>query len=206
MLPQWKVTEYPWLKEADSQALQSAILNLDAAYRNFFERRAGFPRFLKKHDARQSIQYPQRVKIEGDRLYLPKVGWVKAVVHRQIAGKIKTVTVTRESNGKYYAAILTEDGTQPADDLRHLDASRILGIDLGLKDAVVDSAHRKTGNPKFLRTALPNLRRKQKALSRKIKAAKQRFETAKTVRQGEGAPAVKLRDFLVVSQFEISAT
>lgn len=195
MIPVWKSGEYPWLRDADSQALQSAILNLDVAYKNFFERRAGFPRFLKKHDSRQSIQYPQRVKIDGDRIYLPKVGWVKAVVHRVITGKIKTVTVSRESNGKYYAAVLTEDGMPAMKPLKHIDESQITGIDLGLKDAVADSHGQKTGNPKFLKTALPNLRRKQKSLSRKIEAAKQRFEAAKTAWQGEGAAPFKLRDF-----------
>lgn len=195
MIPIWKAGEFPWLKEADSQALQSAVLNLDVAYKNFFERRAGFPRFLKKRDSRQSIQYPQRVKIDGDRIYLPKVGWVKAVVHRAIVGKIKTVTVSRESNGKYYAAILAEDGLPAVASIGHIDVERVTGIDLGLKDAIIDGRGHKSGNPKFLKTALPNLRRKQKALSRKIEAAKQRFETAKATWQGEGAAPFKLRDF-----------
>lgn len=195
MIPLWKAGEFPWLKEADSQALQSAILNLDVAYRNFFERRAGFPRFLRKHDARQSIQYPQRVKIDGDRIYLPKVGWVKAVVHREIVGKIKTVTVSRESNGKYYAAILVDDGAAAATPIGHIDIERVAGIDLGLKDAIADSRGTKSGNPKFLKAALPNLRRKQKALSRKIEAAKRRFEAARAAWDQDGTPDFKLRDF-----------
>ena len=68
MLPVWKKGEFPWLKEADSQALQEAILHLDRAYRNFFDKRAGFPNFKSKHDARQSFAYPQRVRIDGDRI------------------------------------------------------------------------------------------------------------------------------------------
>jgi putative transposase len=195
MLPVWKAGEFPWLKDADSQALQSAILNLDVAYKNFFERRAGFPRFLRKHDTRQSIQYPQRVRIEDHRIYLPKVGWVKAVVHREIVGTIKTVTVSHESNGTYYASVLTKDGAPAVEPRTHLESSRITGIDLGLKNAVVDSHGHKSGNPRYLRTALPNLRRKQKALSRKIEAAKRRFEAAKLARTGSDEPEFKLRDF-----------
>ena len=53
---------------------------------------------FKTKDGRQSIQYPQRVKIEGSRIYLPKVGWVKCVVHREIIGKFKTVTISRSSD------------------------------------------------------------------------------------------------------------
>lgn len=195
MLPLWKAGEFPWLKEADSQALQSAILSLDVAYKNFFERRTGFPRFKSKHDARQSIQYPQRVKLDGNRIYLPKVGWVRVVVHRAIVGKIKTVTVSRESNGKYFAAILAEDGLPATEPLKAFDASQVAGVDVGLKDAVVDHLGHKTGNPKFLRTALPNLRRRQRVLSRKIEAAKERYAAAKAAWAGEGAPNFKLRDF-----------
>ncbi len=195
MIPVWKAGEYPWLKEADSQALQSAVLNLNVAYQNFFKRHAGFPRFLKKHDARQSIQYPQRVKLDENQIYLPKVGWVKAVVHREITGKIKTVTVTRESNGKYYAAILTENGIPAVEPARRFDEESITGIDLGLKDVIVDHRGQKSGNPKFLNTDLPNLRRKQKALSRKIEAAKARFDAAKTQWQGDGVAPFRLRDF-----------
>ena len=85
MLPVWKARDYPWLKEADSQALQMTLRHLDRAYTNFFAHRAGFPRFKKKQAPRQSYAYPQRVKVEGDKVFLPKVGWVKAVVHREIA-------------------------------------------------------------------------------------------------------------------------
>ena len=101
MLPVWKARDTPWLKEVDSQALQTTLRHLDRAYTNFFAKRARFPRFQKKHAPRQSYAYPQRVKVEGDKVFLPKVGWVKAVVHREIAGAIKTVTVSRSATGKY---------------------------------------------------------------------------------------------------------
>jgi hypothetical protein len=59
-----------------------------------------YPRFKSKH-GRQSIQYPQRVKLDGNRIYLPKVGWVKGIVHREIVGKLKTVTVSRNACGQF---------------------------------------------------------------------------------------------------------
>ncbi len=82
--------EHEWLKEPYSQCLQSAVLNLSQAFVNFFEGRAKYPRFKSKH-GRQSIQYPQNVKLEGSKLVLPKVGSVTAKVHRPVEGKIKTV-------------------------------------------------------------------------------------------------------------------
>jgi len=86
-LPQLKV-EHPWLKEdCYSAVLQCVAINLNKAYTNFFEGRAKFPRFKAKHH-KQSIQYPQNVKVVGDCLEVPKVGVVKAVFHRPIEGKL----------------------------------------------------------------------------------------------------------------------
>jgi len=85
MLPQLKI-EYPWLKEdCYSAALQCVAINLNKAYKNFFEGRAKFPRFKSKHH-KQSIQYPQNVTVAGGKVVLPKIGEIKAVLHREVTG------------------------------------------------------------------------------------------------------------------------
>lgn len=99
--------ETEWLKEADSQALQQKLQDLDRAYTNFFEKRAKFPRFKSKRD-NQSVRYPQRFKFSHTHIYLPKVGWVKAVFHRALEGKAKNLTVSRTKTGKYFAAVQCE--------------------------------------------------------------------------------------------------
>jgi putative transposase len=83
LLPSSKKTEETeWLTECYSQVLQAVTLNLTTAYKNFFDGRARFPRFKSKH-GRQSIQYPQNVKVIGMPVKLPeKVGTVKAKIHR----------------------------------------------------------------------------------------------------------------------------
>ncbi|MCE2406985.1 MAG: helix-turn-helix domain-containing protein, partial [Pseudomonadales bacterium] len=69
--------ETAWLKEADSQALQQSVIHLDDAFQRFFKELGRYPRFKSKH-CKQSMSYPQRVKVvEGRALYLPKVGVVK---------------------------------------------------------------------------------------------------------------------------------
>src|SRR6266542_669910 len=68
---------FEWLKEIDSQLLQQAIADCKKAFDNFFQKRAGFPKFKKKHSAHQSFRIPQRVKLEDGRVYIPKIGWVK---------------------------------------------------------------------------------------------------------------------------------
>ncbi|NCS45485.1 MAG: helix-turn-helix domain-containing protein, partial [Microcystis aeruginosa BS11-05] len=109
LLPSLK-KEYDWLTDAYSQCLQVVVLNLSQAYQNFFEKRARLPKFKSKH-GKQSIIYPANVKFEGDYLKLPgKVGLVYCVRHREFAGTIKTVTISKNPDGKYYASILVDDG------------------------------------------------------------------------------------------------
>jgi putative transposase len=93
LLPSLK-KEYPWLTDAYSQCLQVVALNLSTAYKNFFDKRARLPRFKSKH-GRQSISYPESVKFELNYLKLPKIGLVYCVRHREVEGKIKTVTISK---------------------------------------------------------------------------------------------------------------
>ena len=146
-------------------------LNLSRSFINFFGRRAKYPAFKSKH-GQQSIQYPQGVKVVEDRkLFLPKLGRVKAVVHREIIGKIKTVTISKDQSGKYFASVLTENGVvQPVASY----AGKIIGIDVGLKHLAVTSDGSKVDNPKLVYRAAKNLSRKQVSLSRKVKASNTR--------------------------------
>ena len=190
MLPAWKGGEYNYLKQTHSQVLQESILHLDRAYKNAFARvkqgkRAtskrtknsnvfGFPVFKSKYDSRQAISYPQGVTVAGNKITLPKIGQIKARVHRQIVGKMKTVTISRESTGKYYASILADDSKPIAEPLQSFDVAMVIGIDLGVKDWIVDSNSNKLPNPHHLKRSLKKLHKVQKNLSRKIEAAKAR--------------------------------
>lgn len=109
-IPLWK-TEFEWLSECYSRCLQQSVLNLGAAFANFFAGRAMYPAF-KKRQGKQSLQYPANVKVlSNSEVKFPgKLGMVKAKVHRDINGKVKTVTVSKNPDGKYYASILVEDG------------------------------------------------------------------------------------------------
>src|SRR6516164_3104002 len=67
---------FEWLKEIDSQLLQQALTDCKRAFENFFQERARFPKFKRKHGARQSFRIPQRVKLDRGRVHIPKIGWV----------------------------------------------------------------------------------------------------------------------------------
>ncbi|MEG4243568.1 RNA-guided endonuclease TnpB family protein [Microcoleus sp. Pol10_D6] len=163
-IPVWK-TEYEWLKECYSQCLQSSVLNLSQAFINFFDGRAQYPTF-KKRQGRQSMQYPQNVKVLNDaEIKFPgNLGIVKAKIHRDCIGTLRTVTVSRMPDGRYYASLLMDDGIETPES--HEDGKAI-GIDLGLLDFVVTSDGSKYQNPRHLKKHKRNLKRKQRKLSRK---------------------------------------
>ena len=191
-LPGLKI-DFDWLGETHSQVLQSVSLNLSRAFINFFERRAKYPNFKNKH-SKQTIQYPQGVKIvEGRKLFLPKIGHVKAVVHREITGTIKTVTISKTPTGKYFAAILTENGLDaPAISLD----GKILGIDVGLTHLAITSDGSKFDNPKHVAKAQKNLRRKQRKLSRKVKGSNTRNKARILVAKAHEKVANARKDYL----------
>jgi len=123
--------DYIWLKDASDSALQQSLKDLEKALKNFFAHRAKNPWFKSRHK-RQSLRYPASCSIKGNGIQLPKLGIVKAVIPRKISGEIKSVTISRDSTDKYFAAILFETGeTAPTS-----KEGKISGIDLGLTNAV----------------------------------------------------------------------
>ncbi|MBD2523111.1 RNA-guided endonuclease TnpB family protein [Nostoc sp. FACHB-133] len=198
-----KAEETIWLSECYSQVLQAITLNLTTAYKNFFEKRAGFPKFKSKH-GKQSIQYPQNVKIVDGNVKLPgNIGIVKAKIHRPIEGKIKTVTVSKTPSGKYLASILTEivrvaSPTGVGENLV-ISEGKIYGIDLGLKHFAVVTDGEKVSiydNPKHLAKHEKNLKRKQKKLARKVKGSKSRNIYRKVVAKVYERVSNSRKDFL----------
>jgi putative transposase len=181
LLPALKKAEDTcWLADCYSQVLQATTLNLTTAYKNFFDGRAKFPRFKSKH-GKQSIQYPQNVKIVDGNVKLPgNIGVVKAQIHRPIEGKIKTVTVSKTPSGKYFASILTE---VEGENHKALEG-KIYGVDLGLKHfAVVTDGEKvsKYDNPKHIAKHEKNLKRKQQKIARKQQGSCSRNKYRKVV-------------------------
>lgn len=163
-IPEWKL-EFEWLKECYSQCLQQSVLNLSQSFRSFFDGRSGYPKFKSRH-GRQSIQYPQSVKVLSDtEIKFPgKLGMVKAKIHREPVGTIKTVTISRMPDGRYYASLLMDDGMAAP---KQSSEGKTIGIDLGLTDFAVTSDGSKFQNPRHLKKHECNLKRKQRKLSRK---------------------------------------
>ena len=163
--------EYAFLKEVDSRALLHARENLDEAYDKFFkEPLAGYPKFKSKHKCRWSYTTDNNsdaVRFDGNRLKLPKVGYVKVVEHRRHEGRILTATISHERSGEYYASILCE--IEQSEPLPVTD--KVIGIDLGLHDIIVCSDGERVEAPKHFRKSEQKLARVQRSFSRTKKGS-----------------------------------
>ena len=164
--------EYPWLKEVDSLALANVQLHLEAAYKKFFSpEKAGHPKFKSRHRSRMSYTtnvVNGNIRIAEGRLRLPKAGYVKIRCHREVPEgyTLKSVTVSMEPSGKYYASLLYE---YPASESQATGKNRkdmeILGIDFAMQGMAVFSDGSRAGNPMYYRKSQERLAREQRKLS-----------------------------------------
>jgi len=167
-LTEWRNgTEIPWLKNAPVHPLQHALKNLERAYKNFFAKRAMFPRFKKKGQG-NSFRYPdpKQFKIDqaSSRLFLPKLGWMRYRNSWDVLGNARNITVT-QSGGKWYASIQTARKVeQPVP-----TATGAVGIDMGIVRFATLSDGSYVVPLNSFRKHEARLRRYQRRMSRKVK-------------------------------------
>jgi putative transposase len=196
-LPKFKDNpETEWLSEVNSQSLQQELVSLEKAYSKFFREKKGFPKFKSKKN-RQRFQVPQRaaVSFEDGTLSLPKFGSISTVFSRIFDGKIKTITVSRDPSGKYFASILVESGVG-VEPTQSFNKEEAVGIDLGLKDFATLSTGEKIVNPRFLKSSLAKLAREQRRLSRKQKGSNNRSKQRVKVALAHEKVRFQRQDFL----------
>ena len=165
LLTEWKTqAEMLWLSETPSQALQQALKNLERAYKNFFEKRADFPRFKKKGQS-DSFRYPQGIKLDqgNSRVFLPKLGWIRYRNSRDVLGEVRSATVS-QSGGKWFVSILTERTVE-----KPIPQGGAVGIDVGIARFATLSDGSFVEPLNSFRKHEARLRRYQRAMSRKTK-------------------------------------
>lgn len=164
-------SEYPWLKEVDSLALANAQLHLETAYKNFFrDPKVGFPKFKTKHRSKASYTtnlVNGNIRLEEGYIRLPKVGRVKIRLHRSAdeQWKLKSVTISRETTGDYYAAILYES-TCNEKQVHEDRMGDVLGIDFAMQGLAVFSDGTKADYPMYYRKSEKKVAREQRKLSK----------------------------------------
>jgi len=195
-----KTPERAWLSEVASVVLVQSLNDLHKAYRNFFSSATGKrkgpkiapPKFKSRKDTRQAIRLTRSgfaIRPNG-RLYVAKVGDIRVRWSRELPSKPSSVTVIKDSAGRYFASFVVEVDDKPLP-----ETTGEVGIDLGLTHFAVLSDGRKISNPRFLRRAERRLRKAQKALSRKQKGSKNRAKARARVAKLHAKLADARRDW-----------
>lgn len=166
----------PWLREPDKCALQNALKNLDSAYQRFFQRVKrgekpyGYPRFKVKHRGHKSYTTNSCISVIGNKVKLPKLGYVEAVISRPIQGRILSATVSQVPSGKYFVSLCCADvEIEPLE-----PTGAVVGVDLGIKDIAITSDGKKYANRKALYKSDKRLRKLARRHSRKQKGSRNR--------------------------------
>ncbi|MFM9615544.1 RNA-guided endonuclease InsQ/TnpB family protein [Streptomyces niveiscabiei] len=189
-----------WLGEVSAVVLQQSLRDLDTAYRNFFDGlkgkrpRVGAPRFKSRKDTRQAVRFTANARwsiTTGEKLRLPKIGDIKVKWSRALPSVPSTVTVIKDSAGRYFASFVVETG--PEEVLPEVEPE--LGIDLGLGHFAVLSDGRKIDSPRFLRRAEKHLKKAQQDLSRKQKGSSNRNKARVHVARAHARVADARREF-----------
>lgn len=188
--------EFEWLKEVDSLALANAQLNLNKAYKAFFNKNAKFPKFKSKRH-RQSYTtnvVNGNIEILNGYIKLPKLKFMKIKQHRQIpeTHKLKSVTISATGSGKYFASILTE---YEADNKR-VEPKNVVGLDFSMNDLYVTSDGEKANYPRFYRQSLEKLAKEQRVLSRRKKGSNRWYKQKQKVAKLQEKTANQRKDFL----------
>lgn len=173
-----KSEEYSWLKEINSQSLQTSLKYLDNAYIGFFNKRTKFPRF-KSRKSKNSFKVPQFVKLINGKLKIPKFKEpINLILSRTFTGKIINCTISRTPTNEYFVSFLVE-----TEHKKLPKTGKSVGIDLGLKDFVVTSDGYKYKNNRYTKKYERELKKHQKHLNRKTRGSnryeKQRLKVAK---------------------------
>ena len=174
--------DYPFLEEVDSLALANAQLNRNSAFKSFFSHKTGFPKFKSKRNDQSytTNMINGNIKFSNNDRYIsvPKCPRIRIKKHRDFKGMIKSVTVSLTTDNKYYASILVEENTET---IKLLDNA--IGLDLGIKDLIVDSNGNKYKNHKYLSKSQKKLVKEQRKLSNMVKGSnnrnKQRIKVAR---------------------------
>ena len=181
-------TERAWLTEVSAVVLQQALADLNTAYRNYFaslqgKRRGpkiGPPRFRSRKDCRQVIRFTANARFKvlpSGTLRLPKIGDVPVRWSRPLPSKPSSVTVIRDSAGRYFASFVVQAGPDTLP-----EAKSVVGIDLGLHHFAVLSDGRKITSPRFLR------RRRRSFGGRSVRCPASRREAGTGIRPGSRWP------------------
>ena len=188
----FKKTDATFLKNCQSQVLQQTLLDLEKAFKAFFEKRSRFPKFKSRKRTSHAFRIPQNVSIVDGKVSIPKIGLVRARLHREIEGTIKSATIKQEADGHWYVVFVSH--IEIPDVVASYDQP--CGIDLGLEAFATLDNGTKVKPPKFYRHGQRKLKPLQRQLSRCQKASRNRAKAKARVARQHHRTANRRSDFL----------
>ena len=198
-LVEWK-KEFEWLKESPSQSLQQSLKDSERAFKNFFEKRAGFPQ-PKKKGRGESFRFPQGFEIDqgNSRIKCPKLGWIRFRNSRDILGTAKNITIS-QSGAKWFASIQTErEVEQPIPAV-----TSAIGIDVGIARFATMSDGSFVEPLNSFKKHKQRLKKHQRRMSRKVKFSKNWCKAKRKVQNIHTRIGNARKDFLHKKTAEIS--
>ena len=170
-----------WIKDTHSKVLQQSLINLEHAYKSFFNNGTGFPRFKSKHDTKQSCRFPSDafIGVEGNRIslirQLKNIHFKCSVRDERILNRkqssVRSATMSRDLTGRYHLSVLLD-----SNEMRSVrkPVNDVVGVDLGIKTFLVDSRGNEYRNLKLKRTNEKKLSRLHRSLSKKVLGSRNR--------------------------------
>jgi len=202
-LTEWRNDpEAVWLSEAPVHTLQQSLKDLERSYTNFFAKRADFPRF-KKRGQSDSFRYPDPKQIKLDqgnnRIFLPKLGWLRYRNSRNVLGSVRNVTISR-SNGKWFASIQTQRQVEQPQAIE----SAPIGIDMGVTQFVAFNDGSFVAPLNSFKKHQQRLAKYQRRMARKIKFSSNWKKAKARVQKIQSDIANARKDFLHKTSTAIS--
>jgi putative transposase len=185
--------DYSWLNEVSCVPPQQALRHLDRAFKNFFEGRAEYPVFKKKHQEQSAEYTASAFTWDGARLTLAKMDGPLAIRWSRPLPqgcKPSTVTVTKDTANRYFVSILVEEEIKPLPVV-----SKMVGLDLGLASMVVLSEGESIDNPRYFANDEQKLAKAQRRLAKKKQGSKNRAKARLKVARIHARIADRRRDY-----------
>jgi len=164
-----KQGEFAFMYEVSKCAMQESLRDLQKAFTNLFEKRAKFPKFKSRNKGIGSFRLTGSIRVESNRIKLPRLGWIKLKEHDYIPTDQHILSATvSEKAGRWYVSILVREEVELQDN------EGVLGIDLGIKTLATCSDNTQYNNPKALSQLESKIKHQQRKLARKTKGSNRR--------------------------------
>ena len=201
----------PWLKEVDKFALTNTIFALDSGFKRFFDKAGGYPKFKSKKRSRNSYTTNctnGNISVYENAVKLPKLGKVKAVIHRNAPKEwtLKSATVTKEHDSTYYCSILYEMPTVETDEVKKVNGAKVIGLDYKSDGLYMDSEGKVCGSPKYYTRSMEILAKRQRKLKHKKTGSRNYYKQQKKIAKLHRHTANQRKDFLHKESLSIAKT